>query len=94
MRTPLSADSNRARGAPLVEPQANLKRKCATDKHASRAQEASEYQIFGNLVARKLQKYSAVAQTAVQEAIMSILFKADRGYYDPRVVQGSSLAPP
>ncbi|CAG9771224.1 unnamed protein product [Ceutorhynchus assimilis] len=42
-------------------------------------QDPSECQIFGNLVAKKLSKYSNVAQTAVQEAIMNILFAADKG---------------
>lgn len=44
--------------------------------------EPNECQLFGNLVATKLQKYSSSAQTAVQEAIMQILFQADRGYYN------------
>ncbi len=49
---------------------------------AKRDPRPNECQLFGNLVATKLQKYSPSAQTAVQEAIMHILFRADRGYYN------------
>ncbi|KAF5280144.1 hypothetical protein FQR65_LT15060 [Abscondita terminalis] len=54
---------------------------------ASAAQEQqaqNEFHIFGHLVGTKLQKYSHVAQTAVQQAIMNVLFDADRGCYDQR----------
>ncbi|CAH2014730.1 unnamed protein product [Acanthoscelides obtectus] len=37
----------------------------------------NECQIFGNLVAKKLAKYSPELQTNTQQAIMNILFKAD-----------------
>lgn len=49
--------------------------------------EPNECQLFGNLVASKLQKYSPTAQTAVQEAIMQILFRVDRGYYNAHASQ-------
>ncbi|CAG9771231.1 unnamed protein product [Ceutorhynchus assimilis] len=59
-------------------------------------QDPSECQIFGNLVAKKLSKYSNVAQTAVQEAIMNILFAADKGYYNqypaPRGYQSNNYS--
>lgn len=91
VRTPISENSQEI-VPPQMERHPNRKRKCTADKkldeafeilsQAAKTKEATECQIFGNLVARKLQKYSNEAQTAVQEAIMSILFKADRGYYN------------
>lgn len=48
---------------------------------AKAEQVQNECQIFGNLVASKLQKYSPAVQTAVQQDVMSILFKADMGHY-------------
>ena len=44
--------------------------------------ELNESQLFGNLVSSKLQKYSDATRTAVQKAIMNILFNADRGSYN------------
>ncbi|XP_054010747.1 uncharacterized protein LOC128893649 [Hylaeus anthracinus] len=53
---------------------------------ASRVAEAhheeDENQVFGQLVAKKLQKYSPDVQTAIQREIMNILFRADMGLYN------------
>lgn len=84
--------SNQVRKLPQMTPSTRKKRR-ADEKldaafeiltKASKAplQNPNECQLFGNLVAKKLEKYNNVAQTAVQEAIMNILFAADRGYYD------------
>lgn len=40
--------------------------------------EQSDCQIFGNLVAKKLAKYSSELQSTIQQDIMNVLFKADR----------------
>lgn len=45
---------------------------------ASNTQEQNECHIFGNLVAKKLAKYSPELQSTVQQDIMNVLFKADR----------------
>ncbi|KAL1488148.1 hypothetical protein ABEB36_015106 [Hypothenemus hampei] len=45
---------------------------------ASSSQEQNEFQIFGNLVAKKLAKYSPELQSTVQQDIMNVLFKGDR----------------
>lgn len=45
-------------------------------------QEESECQIFGKLVATKLQTYSPNVRSIAQEELMKILFKADRGFYN------------
>ncbi|KAK9883702.1 hypothetical protein WA026_001889 [Henosepilachna vigintioctopunctata] len=45
---------------------------------ASNTQEQSECHIFGNLVAKKLAKYSSELQSTVEQQIMNVLFKADR----------------
>lgn len=42
----------------------------------------TESQIFGNLVASKLEKFTVETQICVQQDIMNILFKAERGYYN------------
>ncbi|KAF5307836.1 hypothetical protein FQR65_LT18324 [Abscondita terminalis] len=44
--------------------------------------EESEYQIFGRLVAKKLQGYTPDVRSIVQEELMKTLFKADRGFYN------------
>lgn len=44
----------------------------------SAQQEGNECEIFGNLVAKKLAKYSSDLQSVVQQDIMNILFQADR----------------
>lgn len=49
---------------------------------ASLKAEDDECQIFGNLIVRKMQKYTTTTQSIVQHEIMNILFNADRGYYD------------
>jgi hypothetical protein len=54
--------------------------KILTKASTASMQEPNECQIFGNLVAKKLQKYSAELQTTVQQDIMNILFKADRSH--------------
>jgi hypothetical protein len=43
-------------------------------------QKPNECQIFVNLAAKKLQKYSAGLQNTAQQNIMKILFKADRSH--------------
>lgn len=43
----------------------------------------NEWQIFGNLVSTKIQKYPPYVQVAVQRDIMNILYEADLGNYDP-----------
>lgn len=82
-------------------PQSSYKKRSADEKldaafqiltKASKTshQDPNECEIFGNLVGKKLQKYSIKAQTAVQEAMMNILFAADRGYYDQQYPQSHS----
>lgn len=44
-------------------------------------QEENECQIFGKLIAKKLQGYSSEIRSTVQEQIMKIIFDADRGNY-------------
>lgn len=46
--------------------------------NASNPREQNECQIFGNLVAKKLAKYSSELQSTVQQDIMNVLFKADK----------------
>lgn len=45
-------------------------------------EEHNECQIFGNLVAKKLTKYSSELQSTVQQDIINILFKADREHHN------------
>lgn len=44
--------------------------------------EENEHDIFGKLVATKIQKYSPYVRSIVQEEAMKIMFKADRGWYN------------
>lgn len=53
---------------------------------ASAQREEDESQAFGNLVARKIAKYSCELQSLVQQDIMNILFKADKTH-----VSGNSI---
>ena len=46
--------------------------------NANNLREENECQIIGNLVAKKLAKYSSQLQSDVQQEIMNVLFKADR----------------
>ncbi|KAL1498374.1 hypothetical protein ABEB36_009182 [Hypothenemus hampei] len=48
---------------------------------ASSKQE-DECDVFGKLVTKKLQTYSPLVRSHVQEEIMSIIFRADRGTYN------------
>lgn len=100
VRSPMSVENNQANVTPQIARHTTRKRKCSADKkldeafeilsNATKVKETNECQLFGQLVGRKLQKYSSESQIAVQEAIMSILFKADRGYYDRRSAQDAS----
>ncbi|KAK9696790.1 Alcohol dehydrogenase transcription factor Myb/SANT-like [Popillia japonica] len=44
-------------------------------------EEPNEHDLFGKLVAKKMQRYALNTQCLVQEEIMSILFRADRTLY-------------
>jgi len=48
---------------------------------ASGKEEETEFQIFGNLISKKLEKYSPATRNAVQQGIMVIIFNADTGFY-------------
>ncbi|CAH1964780.1 unnamed protein product [Acanthoscelides obtectus] len=41
----------------------------------------SESDLFGKLIAKKLDSYSKVTKIAVQQAVMGIIFNADSGFY-------------
>ncbi|XP_076301939.1 uncharacterized protein LOC143220087 [Lasioglossum baleicum] len=49
--------------------------------HSGR-QDETEHDIFGKLVASKLKRYSPHVSSTVQEELMKVLFKADRGLYN------------
>ncbi|KAF5286610.1 hypothetical protein FQR65_LT12519 [Abscondita terminalis] len=54
-------------------------------EHNSAAQnkkEDNECDLFGKLVAKKLDSYSKVTRINVQKALMDIIFQADSGFYD------------
>lgn len=48
----------------------------------ARNKEDSECDLFGKLIAKKLESYTKVARIAVQQAVMGIMFQADSGFYD------------
>lgn len=48
----------------------------------SKERQDDECHIFGNLIAKKMEKYSPITRGEVQHAIMDILLRADRGQYD------------
>lgn len=54
---------------------------------ASKSKEETECEIFGKFIGKKLEKYSSTTRINVQQAIMNIMFSADRGHYEPRYEQ-------
>jgi len=54
---------------------------------ASKSKEETECEIFGKFIGRKLEKYSSTTRINVQQAIMNIMFSADREHYEPRYEQ-------
>lgn len=54
---------------------------------ASKSKEETECEIFGKFIGKKLEKYSFTTRINVQQAIMNIMFSADRGHHEPRYEQ-------
>lgn len=52
-----------------------------------------ECHIFANLVENKMRSYSTLTRSAVQLAIMNILFSADRGHYEKDLPESLSAVP-
>lgn len=49
---------------------------------AARNKEDSECDLFGKLIAKKLESYTKNARIGVQQDVMGIMFQADSGFYD------------
>ena len=97
-QTPPPSVENLDRMPPPSKPPPRKSRKRMTDERLDKAfsmlqasasvssslshNEESEHDIFGKLVAKKLQGYSPDVSSIVQEEVMKILFKADRGWYN------------
>ncbi|XP_018572796.1 uncharacterized protein LOC108912115 [Anoplophora glabripennis] len=75
---------NKKRKTSDVDDRPLNKNPTSSSASTSKTDEEDICHLFGNLVSKRMRMYSPLVQSAVQQAVMTVLFNADSGYYDQK----------